>query len=89
MSRQGRPKQCRNSKLKCSKHLLNLGHSEFGFVSSFGLPAMPVSKLTEMPVNTSVPPTISGNMSLNAWQAGIRISDFGGIYRIIKTGWIM
>jgi len=34
---EGGPKQSRNSNLKCSKHVLNFGHLELEFVSSFDI----------------------------------------------------
>jgi len=76
-----------NIKIEISNVLnifLNFGHLEFEFVSSFGLPAMPVSKSTVMPENIIVPPTTSRNTSLNAWQAGIRISDFKLVFQDTK-----
>ena len=75
-------KQYGNSNLECSKHLLDFGHLEFEFVSSFGLPAMPLTKSTAMPENIIVPPAPSRNTSSNAWQAGIRSSDFGFVFAI-------
>ena len=61
------------------------GHLEFEFVSSFDLPAMPVSKSTAMPEDIVSPPTTSRNTSLNAWQAGIRISDFDLLFGDAKA----
>ncbi len=78
-------KQYGNSNLESSKHLLGFGHLEFEFVSSFGLPAMPVSKSTEMPKGKIVPPTPSRKCQFTCMKAGIRISDFGSVFGDLKT----
>jgi hypothetical protein len=64
---------------------LDFGDLEFEFVSSFSLPAMPLSKSTEMPENIVPPPTARRDTSSNAWQAGIRILDFDLVFGDAKT----